>query len=211
MTIRRFLGISLLAVVAGCNQTDKPADLGLSSDTTGTQPAATAQQTQPAVVQGSCPQVFLRDGTAVLRRYAKGGKDDPSKLLYQVTLADSTRQCVLNETQLVMTVMVQGRIVTGPAGAGGTVNVPIRVAASDGSNTLYTDLVQFPVTIPADGTDGFQLTDTLDSKLDYTSATVSIAGTALVSSPRIGMSRPCTLSVSSRDGPYPGMHTPTTT
>ena len=159
MTIRRFLGISLLAVVAGCNQTDKPADLGLSSDTAGTQASATAQQTQPAVVQGSCPQVFLRDGTAVLRRYAKGGKDDPSKLLYQVTLADSTRQCVLNENQLVMTIMVQGRIVTGPAGAAsGTVNVPIRVAASDGSNTLYTDLVQFPVTIPSDGTAQFVFT-----------------------------------------------------
>ncbi|WP_414713992.1 hypothetical protein [Shinella sp.] len=148
MTIRRFLGISLLAVVAGCNQTDKPADMGVTSDPSGAQTAA-QQQTQTAVVQGSCPQVYLRDGTAVLRRYAKGAKDDPQKLLYQMTLADTTRRCVLNESQLVMTVMVQGRVVTGPAGSGGTVNVPIRVAASDGSTTLYSELVQYPVNTEA--------------------------------------------------------------
>ena len=158
MNIRRFAGLSLLAILAGCNQTDKPADLGITSDPSGVQ-TATQQQTGTAVVQGSCPQVYLRDGTSVLRRYAKGSKDDPQNLSYQVTLADTTRQCVLNENQLVMTIMVQGRIVTGPAGAAsGTVNVPIRVAASDGSNTLYTDLVQFPVTIPADGTAQFVFT-----------------------------------------------------
>lgn len=144
LNIRRFLGISLLAIVAGCNQTDKPADLGVATDPSGVQ-TAVQEQTGTAVVQGSCPQVYLRDGTAVLRRYAKGAKDDPEKLIFQATLADSTRRCVLNENQLVMTVMVQGRVVTGPAGSSETVNVPIRVAASDGKTTLYSELIQYPV------------------------------------------------------------------
>ena len=148
MNIRRFAGLSLLAILAGCNQTDKPADLGITSDPSGAQ-TATQQQTGTAVVQGSCPQVYLRDGTSVLRRYAKGSKDDPQNLSYQVTLADTTRQCVLNENQLVMTVMVQGRVVTGPAGSGGTANVPIRVAATDGKTTLYSELVQYPVNTQA--------------------------------------------------------------
>lgn len=143
LNIRRFLGISLLAVVAGCNQTDN-ANMGVTTDPSGVQ-TAHQQQTGTAVVQGACPQVYLRDGTAVLRRYAKGAKDDPQKLLYQVTLADTTRQCVLNENQLVVTVMVQGRVVEGPAGTGGTVNVPIRVAASDGNTTLYSELVQHSI------------------------------------------------------------------
>ena len=160
MTIRRFLGISLIAVVAGCSQTDKPADLGVSSDTAGagTQ-AATEQQALAAVVQGTCPTVYLRDGTAVLRSYAKGAKDDPEKLLFQATLADTTRRCVVTENQLVVTVMVQGRIVSGQAGTAGSVNVPIRVAATDGKTTLYSELVQYPVTIPADtGTGQFVFT-----------------------------------------------------
>jgi hypothetical protein len=143
LNIRRFLGISLLAVVAGCNQTDN-ANMGVTTDPSGVQ-TAHQQQTGTAVVQGACPQVYLRDGTAVLRRYAKGAKDDPQKLLYQVTLADTTRQCVLNENQLVVTVMVQGRVVEGPAGTGGTVNVPIRVAATDEKTTLYSELVQHSI------------------------------------------------------------------
>lgn len=147
-------GLSLLAILAGCNQTDNSANLGVSSDAaaTGDQPAAAQQQA--AVIQGGCPQVFLRDGTAVYRKYAKGAKDDPEKLLFQATLADTTRRCVLNESQLVVTVMAQGRIVTGPAGTPGTVTMPIRVAATDGTQTLYSQLVQFEATIPADSGTG---------------------------------------------------------
>jgi hypothetical protein len=150
MNIRHFLGISLLAIVAGCTQTDKPADLGMASDTAGAGTQSAAGQTPGSVVQAACPQVFLRDGTAVLQRYAKGAKDDPNQLAYQATLADTTRRCEVNGGQLVMTVMAQGRIVTGKAGAPGTVTVPIRVAASDGEETLYSELVQFPINIPSD-------------------------------------------------------------
>lgn len=150
MNIRRFLGISLLAIVAGCNQTDKPADLGLSSDTAAAGTQTAAGQTPGSVIQGACPQVFLRDGTAVLQRYAKGAQNDPDQLAYQATLADTTRRCEMSGGQFVMTVMAQGRIVSGKAGSAGSVNVPIRVAVSDGKETLYSELVQFPVTIPAD-------------------------------------------------------------
>ena len=166
MTIRRFLGISLLAVVAGCSQTDKPADLGVTSDPSGVE-TAHQQKTQVAVVQGSCPQVFLRESTAVLKRYGKGAKDDPQSLAYQVTLADTTRQCVLSESQLVMTVMVQGRLVVGPTGASGTVNVPIRVSVLDGNTPLYSEIEQFPVTIPADGT---------GSQFVYTRSNIAVPG-----------------------------------
>ena len=157
MTIRRLAGISLLALLAGCNQTDNSANLGVSGEGAGAGQAA--QQQQQAVIQGGCPQVFLRDGTAVYRTYAKGAKDDPDKLLFQATLADTTRRCVLTENQLQVTVMAQGRIVQGAADQAGTVTMPIRVAASDGSQTLYSQLIQFEATIPADsGTGQFVFT-----------------------------------------------------
>jgi hypothetical protein len=133
----RVLGISLLLIAAGCNKTDT----GGAIDAGGSAVAPT-----PAVIQGACPQVFLLDGTAVHTSYA-GAKGDPSKLVYQATLADTTRQCVQNEAQLMVTVVVQGRVVSGPAGSAGTVNLPIRVAATDGENTLYSELTQFPVTV----------------------------------------------------------------
>ena len=110
-------------------------------------PAAAPATPTPAVIQGSCPQVYLLDGTANYRTYAKGAKDDPTKIVYQASLADTTRQCVQNESQLVMTVVVQGRVVAGPAGGAGTVSLPIRVAATDGKNTLYSELTQYPVDV----------------------------------------------------------------
>ena len=134
----RLLGISLLVVIAGCNKTDT----GGAIDAGGSATAPT-----PAVIQGACPQVYLLDGTANYRTYAKGVKDDPTKIVYQASLADTTRQCVQNESQLVMTVVVQGRVVSGPAGGAGTVNLPIRVAATDGKNTLYSELTQYPVDV----------------------------------------------------------------
>jgi hypothetical protein len=117
----RLLGISLLVLVAGCNKTDT----GGAIDAGGSAAAPT-----PAVIQGTCPQ------------------DDPTKIVYQASLADTTRQCVQNESQLVMTVVVQGRVVAGPAGGAGNVNLPIRVAATDGKNTLYSELTQYPVEVP---------------------------------------------------------------
>ena len=56
--------------------------------------------------------------------------------------------------------MAQGRIASGPTGSAGTVTLPIRVAASDGKNTLYSELTKFNVDIPADtGTAQFVFTN----------------------------------------------------
>ena len=136
----RLFAISLLALAAGCNKTDT----GGAIDAGGSAAAPT-----PAVIQGTCPQVYLLDGTAAYRTYAKGAKDDPTQIVFQASLADTTRQCVQSDSQLVMTVVVQGRVVSGPAGGPGTVNLPIRVAATDGEKTLYSELTQFPVEIAA--------------------------------------------------------------
>lgn len=149
---RRLLGISLLAVLAGCSQTDKGAGLGASS---GAQQASAQQP----VIQGACPQVYLRDGTAVHRAYAKGAKDDPQQVRYQATLAATTRQCVQTADSLKVTVMAQGRVVSGPAGSAGTVSLPIRVAATDGDSTLYSTLTKFNVDIPPAGTAQYVFTD----------------------------------------------------
>ncbi|MCF3640139.1 hypothetical protein LXM94_09175 [Rhizobium sp. TRM95111] len=160
MNSRRLLGISLLAVIAGCSQTDKATDVGVTPENTTQQQASTGDQL-PAVIQGACPQVYLRDGTAVHRAYAKGKKSgDPEGVTYQATLVDTTRQCIQTASEIKITVMAQGRLVEGPAGSSGTINLPIRVAVSDGTTTLFSELTQLPVTIPADsGTTQFVFTN----------------------------------------------------
>lgn len=146
---RSVVALSLVAVLAGCN-TDNP-NAALSpgaTPTTGNPAAADPAQPSPAVVQANCPAIVLRDGTASYRTYAKGGKDKPDQVVYQASLADTTRACVLSaDGNLTIKVVVQGRLVGGPAGKAGTVSLPIRVAVTDGDKVLYSELTQFNATL----------------------------------------------------------------
>ncbi|MDI7861411.1 hypothetical protein MRS76_05545 [Rhizobiaceae bacterium n13] len=147
--VSRFLfSVSMLTIAAGCSTSG-------GGTSAGTTPGATA--TAP-VVQGACPQVFLRDGTAYHRVYAKGGQDDATKIVYQASLAETTRKCTINQTNLNITVMAQGRLALGPEGKPGRVKLPIRVAVVDNTTTLYSELMQFEVEVPAEGVTQFLFT-----------------------------------------------------
>lgn len=153
---RGVVGMGLLAVLAGCNTGSGQGDaidLGVGQSQTaqaaGQQASAVPMpQGQGAavspVVQGSCPQVSLRDGTAFYRTYPKGVKDDPTKVVYQASLADTTRACSRDANNLYITIMVQGRLTAGPLGKAGDITMPIRVAVVDGDKVLYSELVKYP-------------------------------------------------------------------
>ena len=131
--------VASLLVVAGCNQTQTGGAIAAGGS---------ASTPTPAVIQAVCPQVYLRDGTAMYRTYSKrGAKDDPNAIVYQASLADTTRQCIQSETELKVTVVAQGRVVSGPAGGAGTITMPIRVAATDGDKVLVSELTQFPAEV----------------------------------------------------------------
>lgn len=140
---RRLLSVSLLALVAGCNS---------SSPTSGLSSAAPAAETAVPVVQAFCPPVVMREENAVYRSYARGGQDDPERLAYQASFGDSTRQCTANESTITINVVAQGRVVAGPAVAGGQIALPVLVEVVDGDNVIYSQKVSFPVEMPATGT-----------------------------------------------------------
>ncbi len=143
--IRGVLGVSLLAVLAACS----------STDTKGLFESAKKEQQGPAVVQGACPKIELREGTAYHRAYARGarkladGQRDPEKLIYQAAIADTTRGCTISENGMTITVQAKGRIVLGPLGKSGTTyKVPVRVAVADENAVLYSQLSEWEVTVP---------------------------------------------------------------
>ena len=115
-------------LVASCNSTDSASTLDLSNS---------SAQTTPAVIQGKCPKVSLRDGTAFYRTYAKKGSSDPS----QVTSQD--------QTQLTVNVVAAGRLVAGPQGKAGDITLPIRVAVVDRvtRDVIYSVLTSQVVTL----------------------------------------------------------------
>ena len=142
----RFVPVLMMAaVIAGGTSSDPRAILnpgGGSQQQTMVDPKTNAE-----VIQGTCPQVILREGTAYYRTYAKGGNGDPAKVIHQASITDTTRQCRISGDQMIITVVASGRVVAGPAGKAGTVEVPIRVAVLEGETVLYSELHKQPVTI----------------------------------------------------------------
>lgn len=132
------------ALIAGCTSADPRSVLS---------PGGANQQVEadPTVVQGSCPAVTLREGTSYYTTYAKGGDGDPAKVIHQASITDTTRQCRLSGDQLIVTVVVSGRVVGGPAGKSGEVNLPIRVVVLNGETVLYSELQKHPVVMTAGG------------------------------------------------------------
>lgn len=99
------------------------------------------------VVQGFCPQIAMRDGTAFYRTYAKAKSEDPKDVALQVSLADTTRSCARTDTTLTINALVQGRTIAGPQGKAGSFNVPIRVTVVDGDEEVYSEVEQYSVSL----------------------------------------------------------------
>jgi hypothetical protein len=134
----------LVLAVAGCQASDTTSKIADVSTGQLQPPSAKIQESE---LRAYCPAVTLRDGTAVLRTYAKGGQDDPQKLAYQASISDVTRSCTRSDTQMTINVAAAGRVVTGPAGAAGAVTLPIRVVVVRGEEVLYSQLHKYQVNI----------------------------------------------------------------
>jgi hypothetical protein len=98
-----------------------------------------------------CPRVTLLEGTAILRTYTKGKKDDPDEIIYQATITDVTRSCKYEAGNLYMQVAAAGRVVFGPKGAAGSLELPVRVVVKQGENVPYSQLGKIQVAVPAGG------------------------------------------------------------
>ncbi|MGG7517299.1 hypothetical protein ACQ3G6_05355 [Allorhizobium undicola] len=145
--MRGAAALSLVAILSGCNTSGSGTGSGSFFGSSSTPAAQAAVAPAGAVVQGICPQVGLRDGTAFYRTYAKPGSKDPQDVVYQASLADTTRGCTRSETSLTIKVQAQGRMVAGPQGRPGTISTPIRVAVMEGDKVIYSELTPFSVTL----------------------------------------------------------------
>ncbi len=72
----------------------------------------------------------MRTGAATLMIGSKPGEGEPNALdvRYQGSIIRTARECHINAGMMTMKVGIEGRIITGPAGGPGTVDVPLRVA-----------------------------------------------------------------------------------
>ncbi len=121
---------------------------GDSGTTLAAAPAAPGVAPSPDI---NCPAVDYRQGAATLSVNAPNTENSALSLRYQGSFVQTARECIVRGSELTIKVGVQGRIVIGPAGASGTVSVPLRYAlVREGlePRTLWTQLYNVPVAIP---------------------------------------------------------------
>jgi len=125
--VATLLGLSL--VLAGCGSSNLFSTSALDLFSTSSK-ATTGDAEAGTPTDVECPSVSVRTGAATLMIGSKPGEGEPSALdlRYQATITRTARECHINSGLMTMKVGVEGRVITGPAGGPGTVDVPLRIA-----------------------------------------------------------------------------------
>ena len=159
-TLPLFLGCAMLAL-AGCSSA--PATTGTISSTAGSSGSFTQRVTQlfssspsPGAAQGAastdepeCPVVDVRQGASTLTTYGPG-ENTSTNVRYQASIGQTARECAFAGANMTIKVGVQGRIISGPLGAPGKLDIPLRLAlVHEGPEpkTLWTRLYKVPVAV----------------------------------------------------------------
>jgi hypothetical protein len=98
----------------------------------------------------SCPPVSIRFGASTLSVGLPGKPAAGTDLRYQVSILRTARDCTLNGGQIHARVGIQGRIITGAAGAPPVVDIPMRIAVMQEGVTpkvIFTKAFQTSVTL----------------------------------------------------------------
>ena len=95
-----------------------------------------------------CPALAIRSGTESYRIYAKAkNKSLESNLRYQATILKVARECKYVGDQLEIIFGARGRIITGPSGGPGKIQMPIRIAIQQGGCSRHFKLYKSPAEV----------------------------------------------------------------
>ena len=148
---------ALALLLAGCGSSSLSSSLSSlnvfdsNKATTGT--AAEGAAADPSDIE--CPGVTVRSGASTLMIGDSSKTAEPGvlSLRYQGTIIRTARECNVTAGVVTMKVGIEGRIITGPAGGPGTVDVPLRIAVvQEGVNPkpIVSKFARIPVTVASD-------------------------------------------------------------
>jgi hypothetical protein len=154
-------GCSSLDGAFGTSSSPPPADSsGGSSFTQRVKGWFSSGSSQPAgdqkVAGGpnpdvDCPGVDVRSGASTLAVNTPGAEPSATNLRFQASIAQTARECAVLGGNMTVKVGIQGRVILGPAGVPGQVEVPMRLAlVREGiePRTIWTKLYRVPVMLP---------------------------------------------------------------
>jgi hypothetical protein len=147
----------LAVLLAGCGSSSLSSSLSsLNIFDSNKATTGTAEDGGAAAASDiECPSITVRTGASTLMIGSDAKAVDPGVLTlrYQGTILRTARECNVTAGVVTMKVGVEGRVITGPAGGPGTVDVPLRLAVvKEGINPkpIISKLVHIPVTITSD-------------------------------------------------------------
>jgi hypothetical protein len=161
------LAVLLLAVtLCACSATERLVGSGSEPETTASSPSLADRMSnlfgssRPASAQAQggplssadvdCPNVDIRPGSSTLAIAGRGAESSAMDLRYQATIGRTARECAVLGATMTIKVGVQGRVMIGPNGGPGQIDIPLRYAlVHEGPEpkTILTKLHRFPVTI----------------------------------------------------------------
>lgn len=143
----RLAALALPIALAGCSSSTTD---GIGSNILSVV-APKPQEMDPAIYAATpvCPNVEIRDGTEFMPVFKPGKFGDPSQIMFQASVQRVARDCDNVDQGIRVRVGVAGRVLSGPTGATGPSNVPIRIAVVIGDKVVYSKLHQAAVNVQA--------------------------------------------------------------
>jgi len=104
----------------------------------------------PSAPDVECPGVDIRTGASTMNIAAKAADATAGDLRYQLSFGQTARECAVQGATLIIKVGVQGRVILGPMGSPGQVEVPLRYAVvreGPQPKTVVTKFKRIAVTV----------------------------------------------------------------
>lgn len=97
-----------------------------------------------------CPPLDVRQGASTITVYGSGDRN-ATNVRYQATVGELARECAVAGGTMTVKLGLQGRVILGPVGGPGRLELPLRFAlVREGPEpkTIWTELYRVPVDIP---------------------------------------------------------------
>src|SRR6202049_2904184 len=118
---------------AGASSDSSPSIGSRFSQLFGSKSQAVGETAPPPVDNElSCPSVSIRAGASTYAVAEAGKQPVGNDLRFQATITRTARDCTQTGDQITARIGILGRVIAGPAGAPGTVEIPLRVAVVQG-------------------------------------------------------------------------------
>ncbi len=163
--------IACAALLGGCSSDGTTAastgSRSLSEIFSTSKPVSYAQAATPTKTDTTsdfdptdCPPVDVRQGASTFSINTAAKNPAESQLRYQGSFSQTARSCARSGPTMTIKLGVQGRVILGPGGGPGQVDVPIRFALVEEGiqpKTVWTKFYRVPVTV-SEGQTGVSFT-----------------------------------------------------